>query len=136
MVASWPGSKSVASVTNDKQGWVEPSGTKPGSVTCFDLLYFASDKGEEVREALAGTKGAPKDAGAWAMIGRYAHWNEELKWISVELLRKALGMGKGRGVPEVSRRNVSSGRLVFFPIDILSLHPDNDRAHSSNGLYE
>lgn len=36
-------------VFDKKKGWIEPS-TKPGEVTCFDVLYYGSDKGEEVRD--------------------------------------------------------------------------------------
>lgn len=52
IVKSWEKNQSLVDVFG-KPGWVEPS-SKPGEVTCFDNLYFASDKGDEVREAFEG----------------------------------------------------------------------------------
>lgn len=59
MVTSWDKNLTKEDVFDKKKGWIEPN-VKPGSVTCFDLLYYASDKGEEVRESYRATPPAPR----------------------------------------------------------------------------
>ena len=60
LVASWGKNQTVADVWGDKKdGWVRP-GSGPGEVTCFDMLYFASDRGEEIRESYQGRGDIPK----------------------------------------------------------------------------
>ncbi|KAL7416726.1 hypothetical protein BDY24DRAFT_412220 [Mrakia frigida] len=94
IVKSWEKNQSLVDVFG-KPGWVEPS-SKPGEVTCFDNLYFASDKGDEVREAFEG-----KDSGAWSSVGRHAHWNSDLKRLSVDILREVLQLPPGKLVPKI-----------------------------------
>lgn len=58
LVASWGKNQTVADVWGEnKPGWVRPGAGK-GEVTCIDMLYFASDRGEEIRESY---KGNPKE---------------------------------------------------------------------------
>ena len=50
MIASWGHNETREDVFGTEAEWIEPN-VKPGTITCFDILYYASDKGEEVREA-------------------------------------------------------------------------------------
>ena len=57
LVTSWGKNQTVADVWGEKKaGWVRPGAGK-GEVTCLDMLYFASDRGEEVRESFEGRDG-------------------------------------------------------------------------------
>lgn len=112
--------------------WIEPS-AKAGEITCFDNLYFASDQGEEVREVFRTEGGESiRDAsfphrsdfpfysllclveyGAWWTVGRHAHWNADLKKLSIDILREVLLLPPGKSVPNVSRVSFSPLRSLF-----------------------
>ena len=51
---------------------------------------------------------AAPDSGPWATIGRHAHWNADLKRISVDLMRKTLGLPAGQVIPDVSSATSSA----------------------------
>jgi len=61
-IASWGKNMTREDVFGEKSGWVKPN-TRKGGLTCFDLLYYASDKGEEVRQVYKATPPVPR--GEW-----------------------------------------------------------------------
>ncbi|KAL7409845.1 hypothetical protein BDY24DRAFT_436766 [Mrakia frigida] len=112
MITSWDKNKTKEDVFDKKKGWIEPN-VKKGSITCFDLLYYASDKGEEVREVYRCTPPVPRNQGPWWSVGQYAHWNSDLRKIGVDTLRKVIGLPEGKAIPNVFTVHIR--RTDFMP---------------------
>jgi len=95
-------------------GWREPDTGTNKTIACVDGLYFASERGEEVREMYLGREPdvlAP--FGPWSTVGRHLRWHAKLLAGAEATLRVTLGLGYDAPIPSgLATMHVRRGDFV------------------------
>lgn len=92
-------------------GWREPEGLNEGELVCMDALYFATERGEEVRNLYEGRPGRGQ-YGPWSTVGRHLFFARPLKAKAEAIVRTVLSLSARAKLPHFFTMHIRRGDFL------------------------